>query len=57
MALETIKIAELPSATQIVEDDYLVVEQPDKTKKATIAQVISDLDKRLSVLEDSLSGN
>lgn len=44
MALETIKIAELPSATQVVGDDYLVVEQPDKTKKATIAQVISDLD-------------
>ncbi len=44
MAFDTIKIAELPSATQIVEDDYLVVEQPDKTKKATIAQVISDLD-------------
>lgn len=33
MALETIKIAELPSATQVVGDDYLVVEQPDKTKK------------------------
>lgn len=44
MALETIKIAELPSATQVVEDDYLVVEQPDKTKKATVSQVISDLD-------------
>ncbi|ALM02445.1 hypothetical protein KB57_052 [Klebsiella phage vB_KpnM_KB57] len=44
MALETIKIAELPSATQVVGDDYLVVEQPDKTKKATASQVISDLD-------------
>lgn len=44
MALETIKIAELPSATQVVGDDYLVVEQPDKTKKATAFQVISDLD-------------
>lgn len=44
MALEKIKIAELPSATQVVEDDYLVVEQPDKTKKATVSQVISDLD-------------
>lgn len=44
MALETIKIAELPSATQVVGDDYLVVEQPDKTKKATVSQVISDLD-------------
>lgn len=44
MALETIKIAELPSVSQVVGDDYLVVEQPDKTKKATISQVISDLD-------------
>lgn len=44
MALETIKIAELPFATQVVGDDYFVVEQPDKTKKATISQVISDLD-------------
>nr|DAV26716.1 MAG TPA: tail spike [Caudoviricetes sp.] len=44
MALETIKIADLPSATQVVGDDYLVVEQPDKTKKATVSQVISDLD-------------
>lgn len=44
MALETIKIADLPSAIQVVGDDYLVVEQPDKTKKATVSQVISDLD-------------
>lgn len=44
MAFDTIKIMELPSATQVVEDDYLVVEQPDKTKKATVSQVISDLD-------------
>lgn len=44
MAFDTIKIAELPSATQVVGDDYLVVEQPDKTKKATVSQVISDLD-------------
>lgn len=44
MALETIKVADLPSATQVVGDDYLVVEQPDKTKKATVSQVISDLD-------------
>lgn len=44
MSLETIKIADLPSATQVGEDDYLVVEQPDKTKKATVSQVISDLD-------------
>lgn len=44
MALETIKIAELPSATQVVEGDYLVIEQPDKTKKATVSQVIADLD-------------
>lgn len=44
MAFDTIKIAELPSATQVVGDDYLVVEQPDKTKKATAFQVISDLD-------------
>lgn len=44
MSLETIKIADLPSATQVVEDDYFVVEQPDKTKKATVSQVISDLD-------------
>ncbi|WJJ58412.1 tail spike protein [Klebsiella phage vB_KpnM_NDO71] len=44
MAFDTIKIAELPSATQVVGDDFLVVEQPDKTKKATAFQVISDLD-------------
>nr|UVX65296.1 MAG: Tail spike receptor binding N-terminal domain [Bacteriophage sp.] len=44
VTLETIKIAELPSATQVVGDDYLVVEQPDKTKKVTVSQVISDLD-------------
>ena len=44
MAFDTIKIAELPSATQVVGDDYLVVEQPDKTKKVTAFQVISDLD-------------
>lgn len=44
MAFDTIKIMELPSATQVVEDDYLVVEQPDKTRKATVSQVISDLD-------------
>lgn len=44
MAFDTIKIAELPSATQVVGDDYLVVEQPDKTKKAPVSQVISDLD-------------
>ena len=44
MAFDTIKIAELPSATKVVGDDYLVVEQPDKTKKATASQVISDLD-------------
>lgn len=44
MAFDTIKIMELPSATQVVEEDYLVVEQPDKTRKATVSQVISDLD-------------
>lgn len=44
MAFDTIKIMELPSATQVVEEDYLVVEQPDKTRKAAVSQVISDLD-------------
>ena len=44
MDFETIKIAELPSATQVVGNDYLIVEQPDKTKKATVSQVIADLD-------------
>lgn len=53
MSLETIKIAELPSATQVVEDDYLVIEQPDKTKKASVSQVISDLDL---AIKSSLTG-
>lgn len=39
--MATIKIADLPSATLIAQEDYLILDQPDKTRKATISQIIN----------------
>lgn len=42
--LQSIKIPELPSAVVLTEDDLIVVEQPDNTKKATIFQIVSKIE-------------
>lgn len=42
--LQSVKISELPSATTLTEDDLIVVDQPDNTKKATLFQVFSHLE-------------
>lgn len=42
--LQSVKISELPSATTLTEDDLIVVDQPDDTKKATLFQVFSHLE-------------
>ncbi len=39
--LQSVKISELPSADTLTEDDLIVVDQPDDTKKATLFQVFS----------------
>lgn len=41
--LQSVKISELPSADTLTEDDLLVIDQPDDTKKATLFQVASKL--------------
>lgn len=41
-AIETVKIRELPSATSIDENDLLVIDQTDATKKATLIQVLDN---------------
>ena len=42
--LQSVKISELPSAGTLTEDDLIVVDQPDDTKKATLFQVSNYLE-------------
>lgn len=42
--LQSVKISELPSAGTLTEDDLIVVDQPDNTKKATLFQVLNHLE-------------
>jgi hypothetical protein len=42
--LQSVKISELPSADTLTEDDLLVIDQPDATKKATLFQVLNHLE-------------
>lgn len=51
--LQSVKISELPSADTLTEDDLIVVDQPDDTKKATLFQVVSRFGDEIqeSVLE------
>lgn len=42
--LQSVKISELPSADTLTEDDLIVVDQPDDTKKATLFQVSNYLE-------------
>lgn len=42
--LQSVKISELPSAGTLTEDDLIVVDQPDDTKKATLFQVLNHLE-------------
>lgn len=42
--LQSVKISELPSAGTLTEDDLIVVDQPDETKKATLFQVLNHLE-------------
>lgn len=42
--LQSVKISELPSADTLTEDDLVVVDQPDETKKATLFQVLNHLE-------------
>lgn len=42
--LQSVKISELPSADTLTEDDLIVVDQPDETKKATLFQVMSKVE-------------
>ena len=42
--LQSVKISELPSADTLTEDDLIVVDQPDETKKATLFQVLNHLE-------------
>lgn len=42
--LQSVKISELPSAATLTEDDLIVVDQPDDTKKATLFQVLNHLE-------------
>lgn len=42
--LQSVKISELPSADTLTEDDLIVVDQPDDTKKATLFQVLNHLE-------------
>lgn len=41
--LQSVKISELPSADTLTEDDLIVIDQPDYTKKATLFQVLNHL--------------
>ena len=41
--LQSVRISELPSADTLTEDDLIVVDQPDDTKKATLFQVLNHL--------------
>lgn len=43
--LQSVKISELPSADTLTEDDLIVVDQPDDTKKATLFQVVSKIEE------------
>lgn len=51
--LQSVKISELPSAETLTEDDLVVIDQPDDTKKATLFQVKDFLGEgaKTSVLE------
>lgn len=51
--LQSVKISELPSADTLTEDDLIVVDQPDDTKKATLFQVLNHLE---DVVEQSTLG-
>lgn len=42
--LQSVKISELPSADTLTEDDLIVIDQPDDTKKATLFQVLNHLE-------------
>lgn len=42
--LQSVKISELPSAGTLTEDDLIVIDQPDNTKKATLFQVLNHLE-------------
>lgn len=52
--LQSVKISELPSADTLTEDDLIVVDQPDDTKKATLFQVLNHLEDSV---EQSMLGN
>lgn len=41
--LQSIKISELPSAETLSDDDLVIVDQPDNTKKATLFQVLGQI--------------
>lgn len=49
--LQSVKISELPSADTLTEDDLIVIDQPDDTKKATLFQVLNHLE---DVVEQSV---
>ncbi|UKS71402.1 hypothetical protein VIK251_00052 [Klebsiella phage vB_KpnM_VIK251] len=51
--LQSVKISELPSADTLTEDDLIIVDQPDDTKKATLFQVLNHLED--SVQQSTLS--
>lgn len=42
--LQSVKISELPSVDTLTEDDLIVIDQPDDTKKATLFQVLNHLE-------------
>lgn len=48
--LQSIKISELPSAETLSDDDLVIVDQPDNTKKATLFQVLGQI-------SDSIEGS
>lgn len=59
--LQSVKISELPSAGTLTEDDLIVIDQPDNTKKATLFQVLNHLEdsveqSTLAVLGSSEEG-
>lgn len=52
--LQSVKISELPSADTLTEDDLIVVDQPDDTKKATLFQVVNEFSEQIgqNILSD-----
>ena len=54
--LQSVKISELPSADTLTEDDLIVVDQPDETKKATLFQVLNHLEDSVVEVIDGKMG-